>query len=83
MSGSTSTQSSEYKKMTTSSDRGRDHDQGPYKVLTVRDAIDMAIQERIVITKIIPTLIIAGSGMDTRPIGNCEPEARRGWTSSS
>jgi len=73
MSGSTSTQSSDTKKKTSS------YDQIP----TAWDAIDLAIRVQIVITRTIQSSIVVDNGMDARPIKNLRPEARQERRSSS
>ena len=75
MSGSTSTQSSDTKKKTSSYDRDMDHDK--YQIPTAWDAIDLAIHVRIVITRIIQTSIVVDNEMDAGPIEILGPEARR------
>ena len=49
----------------------------PVQVPTAWDAIDLAIHVRIVITRIIPTSIVADNKMDAEPIENLRPEARQ------
>jgi hypothetical protein len=46
------------------------------KMLTVWDAIDQAISERIAIIEPIRILIIADNGMDAKPTKSFEPMAR-------
>jgi hypothetical protein len=46
------------------------------KMLTVWDAIDQAISERIAIIEPIQILIIADNGMDAKPTKSFEPMAR-------
>jgi hypothetical protein len=58
----------------------------PRKVLTVWDAIDLTTRGRIVISRIIQSLIIVVNGMVAEPIGSYEREARltgtlRSWGS--